>query len=131
MKPFRRLCRAYLDLFHTYRSVISQFSRKQLYIYTLSTFVLALLIVLPAILLIINLLMFVTFIKVWIVYGALIGYGFIHLVFFLQTQYIKDYSNDLEFVKIRRLFKIHAYTYGILWFGFVYGLYQIFGGYII
>ena len=86
MKPFRRLCRAYLDMFHTYRSVISQFKRKQLFTFTLSTFGLALLIVLPAILLVINLLMFVTFIKVWIVYGALIGYGFIHLIFFLQTQ---------------------------------------------
>lgn len=84
---------------------------------------------LPA-LLVINLLVFVAYTKVWIVYGALIGYGFIHLSYVFQTYYIKDYSNDLEFVKIRRLFKLYTYTYGVLWFGLVYTLYLIFGGYI-
>jgi hypothetical protein len=81
-------------------------------------------------LLVINLLMFVTYIKVWIVYFALIGYGFIHLSYLFETNYIKDYSNDVEFVKIRRLFKLYTYTYGMIWFGLVYTLYTIFGGYI-
>jgi hypothetical protein len=130
MKPFKAFLQDFLDARTAYRQLTKPWTIKKTISYVLSTSGLALLIMLLPSLLIINLLIFVAYMKVWIVYGALIGYGFIHLAYTFQTYYIKDYSNDLEFVKIRRLFKLYTYTYGVLWFGLVYTLYILFGGYI-
>ncbi|GEM_PF-2790196 len=131
MKRFKASLHDYLEARKTYRILTNTWSIKKNITYVLQTTGLALMIMLLPALLVINLLVFVSYIKVWIVYGALIGYGFIHLSYVFQTYYIKDYSNDHEFVKIRRLFKLYTYTYGALWFGLVYTLYMIFGGYIV
>lgn len=131
MKRFKALWIDYLDARKNYRNIKKQWTWKQSLIYSLNTVGMALWIMIIPVLLVINLLIFVTYMKVWIVYGALIGYGFIHLVYLFETNAIKDYSNDLEFVKIRRLFKLYTYLLGTLWFGLVYTLYMIFGGYIV
>ncbi len=130
MKRFKASLQDYLDARKAYRTITKPWSFKKNLGYAVSTTGTAFTIMMLPALLVINLLVFVAYTKVWIVYGALIGYGFIHLSYVFQTYYIKDYSNDLEFVKIRRLFKLYTYTYGVLWFGLVYTLYLIFGGYI-
>jgi hypothetical protein len=130
MKRFKASFQDYLDARKAYRAILKPWSIKKNIAYVISTSGLALMIMLLPSLLVINLLIFVTYTKVFIVYGGLIGYGFIHLSYVFQTNYIKDYSNDLEFVKIRRLFKLYTYMYGVMWFGLVYSLYMIFGGYI-
>ena len=130
MKRFKASFQDYLDARKIQRSIKANWSLKQNIHYLISTTGMAILIMLIPTLLVINLLMFVAYMKVWIVYGALIGFGFIYLSHVFETNYIKEYSNDLEFVKIRRLFKLYTITYGVLWFGLVYTLYIIFGGYL-
>lgn len=131
MKRFKSLWLTYHDWNQTYTTVKQKFDRKIALKYAFYTIGLAFMIMLLPTLLVINLLIFVTYIKVWIVYFSLIGYGFIWLSHYLQADFIKDYSNDLEFVKIRRLFHFHTLLYGLIWFGLVYTAYQLFGGYII
>lgn len=131
MKRLKSSWTIYRDWVKTYHDVKQQFERHVYIKYILSSIGLSLILILLPTLLVINLLMFVTYIKVFIVYFALIGYGFIWLSHYLQVDFIKDYSNDTEFVKIRRLFHLNQMLYGFIWFGFVYALYLCFGGYII
>lgn len=131
MKRLTSLWRDYLEGRTLMRTLIKPWNKGQYFKYIVSTLGLAFLATLLPALLIINLLMFVTYIKVFIVYGALLGYFWIWLSHILQIDYLKDYSNPTEFDKIRRLFKLHSYMYGLLWFALVYGLYLSFGGYIV
>lgn len=131
MKRFKSLWLTYRDWLQTYHKFKQKLDTKASIKYILSTIGLSLIVMILPTLLVINLLMFVTFIKVWIVYFALIGYGFIWFSYYLQVDFIKDYSNDFEFVKIRRLFHFNTLFYGFIWFSVVYVGYQLLGGYII
>ncbi|MCU0104852.1 hypothetical protein N7603_04195 [Acholeplasma vituli] len=131
MKPFKVYFHDCLNTQKQYKAYHKNLSFKEALLYALYTTVFSLAIILLPSLIVINLMMFVTYMKVWIVYGALIGALFIYLRHKLQTEWIKDYSKDLEFDKIKQLFELKTKLYILIWFGFVYLLYFIFGGYIV
>lgn len=131
MKRFKAFFQNWHNTHIQMKKAIKQLSFKAAFGFGLETTGLAFVIILLPTVLLINLMMFIDYMKVWIVYGALIGYLFIYLQFMLQAYAIKDYSNGLEFDKIRQLSRIKTRLYGLLWFGFVYGLYWMFGGYLI
>lgn len=131
MKRFKVFFQNWHNTHIQMKKAIKQLSFKAAFSFGLETTGFAFVIILLPTVLLINLMMFIDYMKVWIVYGALIGYLFIYLQFMLQAYAIKDYSNGLEFDKIRQLSRIKTRLYGLLWFGFVYGLYWMFGGYLI
>lgn len=131
MKPFKACFQDYLDTNRLYKAYYRGLSFKQALLFTLYTTGISLFLILVPTLIVINLMMFVTYMKVWIVYLTLIGALFIYLRYKLQTEWIKDYSKGLEFDKIKQLFEVKSKLFILLWFGFIYVLYLMFGGYII